>query len=87
MRSLFTVLIFAFGLAISGQAIANMPSQPTELQQQLEAAQRGDVKAQLNVGLMYGTGKGVVQDYAKAAQWTEKAARQGDANTTSKSGY
>ena len=37
-------------------------------------AEQGDAQAQLHLGLLYATGDGVPQDYAKARQWYEKAA-------------
>ena len=41
-------------------------------------AKEGDAKAQYNVGLMYANGKGTTKDLAKAQQWYEKAASQGN---------
>ncbi len=43
----------------------------------LALAQNGDMDAQQAVGLMYERGRGVKQDYAKAALWYERSARQG----------
>ena len=43
------------------------------------AAEQGDAKAQFNLGLMYFTGAGVVQDYKQAIKWYTKAAEQGNA--------
>lgn len=40
-------------------------------------ADRGDVQAQYNLGLMYNNGRGVEQDYSQAAEWFRKAAEQG----------
>jgi hypothetical protein len=44
------------------------------------AADRGDAKAQNNLGLMYDKGKGVPQDYAEAAWRYRLAADQGNAD-------
>ena len=49
----------------------------TALQVWLEAAQRGDAKAQTYVGEIYEKGLGVPPDYGAAAQWYRKAAEQG----------
>jgi hypothetical protein len=49
----------------------------TALQVWLEAAQRGDAKAQTYVGEIYEKGLGVPPDYAAAAQWYRRAAEQG----------
>ena len=41
------------------------------------AAEQGDADAQFNVGRLYFNGQEEIQDYAKAAEWFEKAAAQG----------
>jgi TPR repeat protein len=41
-------------------------------------AERGQARAQRNLGVMYHNGQGVPQDYAAAAMWIGKAADQGD---------
>ena len=43
------------------------------------AAELGDVKAQFNLGWVYGNGQGVAKDEAEAVKWYRKAAEQGDA--------
>jgi TPR repeat protein len=43
-----------------------------------KAAEQGNARAQLNLGMLYNNGQGVPQDYAQAAQWYRKAAVQGD---------
>ena len=43
-------------------------------------AARGNANAQGFLGLMYGNGQGVPQDYKEAARWYGLAAAQGDAN-------
>ena len=45
----------------------------------IQKAEQGDADAQFNLGLMYGNGKGVPQDYKQAAYWLKKSAEQGDA--------
>ncbi len=40
-------------------------------------AEAGDAHAEYNLGLLYASGKGAPQDYAKAAKWYRKAAEQG----------
>ncbi len=42
-----------------------------------KAADKGDAKAQYNLGMAYDTGQGVTQDYKQAAEWYRKAAVQG----------
>jgi TPR repeat protein len=41
------------------------------------SADKGDPEAQLQVGMLYGTGSGVTRDPVKAAKWHRKAAEQG----------
>ena len=43
------------------------------------AAEQGDASAQFNLGVMYGNGRGVTQDYAEAVRWYRLAAEQGNA--------
>lgn len=43
-------------------------------------ADRGDVRAQVALAIIYATGRGVPQDYAAAASWYRKAADQGYVN-------
>lgn len=45
-----------------------------------KAAEQGDVTAQLNLGLMYKEGEGVLQDYEQSFYWYRKSAKQGNAN-------
>lgn len=40
-------------------------------------AEKGDAKAQHNLGLMYDYGRGIPQDYTKALTWYRRAAGQG----------
>jgi TPR repeat protein len=41
------------------------------------AAERGDPRAQTQIGFMHETGRGLPQDYMLAAAWYQRAARQG----------
>jgi TPR repeat protein len=43
----------------------------------LKAAEQGDAEAQLQVGEMYYKGQGVTQNYNTAAEWYEKAGKEG----------
>ena len=40
-------------------------------------ADQGNVNGQLNLGFMYGTGRGVPKDHAEAVKWWQEAADQG----------
>lgn len=41
-----------------------------------QAAERGDAESQYHLGLLYGQGRGVIQDYGQASFWYQRAARQ-----------
>jgi len=43
-----------------------------------QKAEAGDAIAQLNMGIRYGKGEGVAQDWVEAAKWFRRAAEQGD---------
>ena len=45
-----------------------------------KAADQGNPVAQLNLGIMYNNGQGVVQSSAQAVSWFRKSAEQGNAN-------
>jgi TPR repeat protein len=53
---------------------------PTALQEWRPLAEQGDSDAQFNLGSMYSTGQGVLQDDAEAARWYRLAAEQGFAD-------
>jgi TPR repeat protein len=42
-------------------------------------AEQGNVDAQFNLGLLYGVGQGVPQDYQESVKWYRLAAKQGNA--------
>ncbi len=50
-------------------------------------AEKGDRTAQFNLGLMYGLGLGVAQNYALAVEWYRKAAEQGEARAQANLGW
>lgn len=56
------------------KAIAGDRAALSELRQQ---AEKGNPKAQNNLGLMYLQGRGVAQNYSEAMKWYRKAAEQG----------
>lgn len=43
-------------------------------------AQAGDAESEVELGLRYDKGEGVVKDHAEAAKWYRKAAEQNDAD-------
>ncbi len=52
-----------------------------------EEAEKGDTEAQYKLGVMYGLGLGVAQNYAEAIKWYQQAARAGDARSQSNLGF
>ena len=50
-------------------------------------AEKGDVEAQYDLGVMYAEGQGVAQNYAEAMKWVKKAAKKGNAEAQYKLGW
>ena len=89
MRNPTAVFCLAIALLMGGTGL----SWSADFQKGLEAAQRGDyvtalrewtplaeqgdASAQYNLGVMYGNGQGVPQDYKAALEWYTLAAEQG----------
>jgi TPR repeat protein len=67
--ALFTVL---FVLSLFDNATAN-----SAIESLRQAAERGEVEAQFQLGIAYYTGMNVIQDYRAAVKWYQKAAEQG----------
>lgn len=67
--ALFTVL---FVLSLFNNATAN-----SSVESLRQAAERGEVEAQFQLGTAYYTGMNVIQDYREAMKWYQKAAEQG----------
>ena len=73
-------LLFALGfVALTGSAFAQNWSKELE-----KTAKQGDAIAQYEVGICYLEGKGVAQDYKKAAQWLVKSMNQGNEDARAK---
>ena len=77
-RLLGAALCGAFGLAAAHVARADdLRDQP--LVQIEQMADAGHADAQRELGIRYGQGTGITQDYFSARSWASKAASQGDA--------
>jgi TPR repeat protein len=61
---------------LEGLAAAQAGDYETALQEWRPLAEQGNASAQLNLGLMYENGNGVMQDYAEAVNWYRLAAEQ-----------
>jgi TPR repeat protein len=62
----------------------NTQAENTAVPELLARAERGDAKAQFNLGQIYDTGLGVPQDVVQAVAWWRKAADQGFAQAWTK---
>jgi TPR repeat protein len=74
--SILVLSILALGLA----SCANNETREQKFANMERLAEKGDARAQYNLGLMYEQGYGVTPDIKKAATWFEKAAEKGEAN-------
>ena len=63
-----------------GLEAAHAGDYATALKEFKPLAEQGYADAQYNLGVMYETGKGVLQDYAEAVKWYRLAAEQGYAD-------
>ena len=70
-----------------GVAAYNRGDYAAALREWHPLAEQGYAKAQYRLGLMYGTGKGVLQDYAEAVKWYRKATEQGYAKAQYRLGF
>ena len=57
----------------------DVPEEAKEFEKTKALAEKGDAKAQYNLGLMYFNGRGGKQDFKEAVKWHQKAADQGHA--------
>ncbi len=64
----------------------SLPDHAQDLQSKRKLAEKGDARAQSNLGFIYEMGVGVPQDYAEAVKWYRKAANQGYAPAQSNLG-
>ena len=62
-------------------------SDKTNFDNCLVEAEQGDAFAQFSLGVMYGNGMGVTQDYKEADKWYRKAAEQGNAEAQFNIGF
>ena len=72
MKSLVAAVAVLVALAVGAQA------QTPEVDALRARAEQGDAGAQADLGLMYVSGRGVLQDFAEAVRWYRLAAEQGN---------
>ena len=91
-KLLFTLLFLTIGTAWGGAredgfAAYERNDYATAIKLWRPLADKGDVRAQFNLGDMYNKGQGVIQDYKEAVKWWRLAAEQGDALAQLNLGY
>jgi TPR repeat protein len=89
MRKLFTALMLIVSMGVTGAVCAQDSEKAykayeakdyaTAMKEWRYLAERGDVRAQYRLGLLYTRSPAVIQDYKEAAIWFRKAAEQGSA--------
>lgn len=81
------ILVIAVTLALLSPASAGFQdgleayyrlNYETALREWRPLAERGDRRAQYQLGILYYRGEGVFQDYGQAAKWFRRAAERGD---------
>ena len=75
-RFKFIALLFLWLFLILRVAVPNSPC-GSRIEDLRKAAEKGDAEAQHLLGLKYGTGEEVSEDYVEAVKWYRKAAEQG----------
>jgi TPR repeat protein len=77
MRNWVSLFLFVFTLYSFGQSPTQHNPTVADL---LQGASKGNVRAELMLGLAYEFGRGVAQDFVAAAHWYGKAAAAGDSH-------
>ena len=78
MKHLLMILV-AFFLCLPVDAQDKGKPLPKDFKSLKALAEKGDARAQNELGFMYANGKGVPQDFKEAVAWFRKVALQGDA--------
>ena len=78
MKNRFVVMLALVLLAFASVSMAaeNLPQ--SEVDEIVKGVESGDADAQLRLGLMYGLGQNVKQDYEQAVYWLKKSYQQGN---------
>ena len=78
-RLIFTLLL-ASSVAVVQLAAQQTKADQKPIEEVKAKAETGDAESQVELGLRYDKGAGVVKDHAEAAKWYRKAAEQNDAD-------
>ncbi|EMJ2133539.1 sel1 repeat family protein [Salmonella enterica] len=80
LMMVFTVIVLFGGVIAwlyhSNDSLENV-SANSDIAHLTKLAEQGDMKAQTDLGLAYGSGNSIPQDYTKAMYWYNQAAKQG----------
>src|ERR1035441_120037 len=81
LLAVLTITIGICPVAATAQDTPKPQTQSVNDQRTLtEQAEKGNARAQYNLGVMYHTGQGVPQDNSEAVKWFRKAGDQGEAH-------
>jgi len=72
MQTLLTTIVLLFGINSTGFTSSNDRLENL-FKENIVKAKQGDADAQLNLGVMYANGEGVLKDLSKAKYWIKKA--------------
>ena len=78
-RLIFT-LLFASSVAVVQLVAQQTKADRKPIEEVKVKAEAGDAESEVELGLRYDKGEGVVKDHAEAAKWYRKAAEQNDAD-------
>jgi TPR repeat protein len=81
MKALLAALLLAFCLLCACHRAEQDDLTKNTFQEIKAKAERGNARAQYNLGLCYKNGEGVEKDYVEAVKWFRKAAEQGHAGS------
>jgi len=85
LRTLFYILLISLPMTV--HAYEDDYIWQDKYSKQLPKAEKGEAKAQYDIGNMYERGKGVLMDQSKAFEWYAKAAQQGHDKAAFKVGF
>ena len=77
LAKLLTVFLLMGFLSFYAVPQVDAKSDDIDIETTIQKAKQGDAEAQFCLGLLYGEGRGVPQDYKQAVHWYTKAAEQG----------
>ena len=82
-----TMLAVSIATGMNTWLIAAPNNASPSISELTEAAEKGDQRAQLSLGMRYRDGEGISQDYQKALKWYRRCADQGSAEGMDNVGY